>query len=88
MKASYRDNASYAEDGSAAKANAFITACSFLLEQRPKRAAHGGRGTEFELDPGVIERQQQRASRWLAANAGVTAGGAGIRHVDVRRFRE
>src|SRR5262245_57513999 len=60
VKAAYIDNASYAEDNSAAKARTFVTACRILLLKLPKRAAHG-RGNEIELDTSLIFEEMRRA---------------------------
>ena len=67
VKAAYADNASYLEDGSAAKARAFITACRLLLLMLPKRAVKGGRtsGEEIELDPSQLAGQIAEAQRFL-----------------------
>ncbi len=88
--ASYDDNASYEEDSNAAKARAFITACRILLQRRPKQANYGGRqtGTELEFDPTVYEREQEAAREWLATQAAVTAGGAGVIFGDFTNFRD
>ena len=84
----YADNASYAEDGSAAKARGFVTACRLLLLQLPKRAASGGRGgEEIELDPLVIENQLNQARQWLARND-VSASAGRVRHCDLSGFRD
>jgi len=64
IQASYADNASYAEDGSPAKARAFITACRLLLLKLPKRASSGG-GGEVELDPRLIAEEIADAKRYL-----------------------
>lgn len=89
-KASYLDNASYAEDSSVAKCKAFITACRFLLLMMPKRASHGGRtGEEIEIAPDVIQAEKEAAEAWLAgqpADDG-TGGGAGVVHCDLSDFR-
>ena len=88
IQAAYIDNASYAEDGSVAKARAFITACRILLLRLPKRARHGGGGEEIELDPESIRSELKAAQRYVSTNAGVGAGGAGVKHVDFAGFRD
>ena len=67
----YLDNASYLEDGSAAKARAFTTACRLLLLLLPKRISKGGRvqGEEIELDIRVILDQIGEAKRFLTQTA-------------------
>jgi hypothetical protein len=67
VRAAYADNASYQEDGSAAKCRAFMTACRLLLLHLPKRMAHGGRGNEeIEMDLTVIQAEIREARQWLA----------------------
>jgi len=86
--AAVKDNASYHEDGSVAKCRAFITAVEMYLFDAPRRFTHGGRsGLELELDTEMLERRLTGAKRWLDANAGVTAGGAGVSYADFRSFR-
>jgi len=66
IKASYADNASYAEDGSPAKARAFITACRLLLLKLPKRASKGGgQGEEIELESRLFAEEIAEAKRYL-----------------------
>ena len=71
VQASYADSASYHEDGSPAKARAFITACRLLLLLLPKRASRGGRaqGEEIELDPRLLAEQITEAKRFLSESA-------------------
>lgn len=68
IQAAYADNASYQEDGSAAKARAFITACRLLLLKLPKRVSKGGKsqGEEIELDPRLLAEQIGEAKRYLS----------------------
>jgi len=68
--AAYKDTASYAEDGDAGKARAFITACRLLLLILPKRAMHGGTagGEQIDLNPELIAAQITEAKRWLIGN--------------------
>lgn len=88
VKAAYRNAASYAEDRSATKALAFVTAAEILLIMLPQRVTHGGRDTsEIQLDLGQIKEAIERARKWLAINAGVTAGGAGVVHCDLSDLR-
>lgn len=83
--ASYADSASYAEDASAAKCRAFLTACRLLLVKRPSRVRHGG-GEEIELDLALVANQLTEANRWLVANGGSEYGGGYI-HPDMTDFR-
>lgn len=83
----YADNASYAEDGSVAKARAFITACRLLLLRRPSQASKGGPGgAALEFDPTLYERQITQAEQYIAVNN--TAAGSGVRYTDFADFRE
>ncbi len=69
IRAAYADNASYAEVGSAAMAQRFITACRLLLLNLPKSAAHGGmRAESFEIDLQVITAEIKEAKRWIATH--------------------
>jgi hypothetical protein len=88
IQAAYIDNASYLEDGSVAKARAFITACTILLLKLPKRARHGGGGEEIELDPESVRFKLKAAEQYVSVNAGASAGGAGVKHVDFTGFRD
>ena len=69
IKAAYADNASYAEAGSAAMAQQFITACRLLLMHLPKSASHGGmRAESIELNLDVITLQIKDATRYIATH--------------------
>ncbi|MFZ5833016.1 MAG: hypothetical protein ACOY3P_23260 [Planctomycetota bacterium] len=87
--AAYADDASYAEDGSAAKARTFITACRLLLLKMPKRVSKGGTGgEELELDTRLIQEEKTAAERWLMANPDATGGsGSGSRYFSCEDFR-
>lgn len=75
IKSAYADNASYAEDGSAAKARAFITACRLLLLKLPRKAAFAGQaGHEIELDTKLLADEIRQAQQWLTLNSGTAAG--------------
>ena len=82
MQASYVDNASYAEDGSVAKAKAFVTACRILLLKLPAEA--GTRESHVRLNPAEISREKHDAEAWVQAN---DATGGGPR-VTRGQFRE
>lgn len=85
IQAAYDDNASYAENGSAAEAAIFITACRMLIRRLPKHVAHGGRGAEeVDLQVDLIRDELKTAEQWLAQ---VRAPGGGILHPDLRNFR-
>ena len=85
VQAAYDDNASYAEDDSTAKANAFVTAGLILLRRVAKRGTHGGRGSEeFEMAPELIQGEIDRARAWLASHQ--SAGGK-AKHQSLVTFR-
>lgn len=86
VEAAYADNASYEEDESLTKCAAFITAARILLVKLPKRAAHNER--DVEMDTERISGEIKQAQAWQRANAGVAAGGSGVKHVDLRNFRD
>lgn len=66
--AAYDDNASYAEDGSVAKAKAFITAVRILL-RFPKRERKGGAsGAEHEFDPATLREELKDAQLYVEQN--------------------
>ena len=66
IRDSYKDNATYVEDGSVTKAKAFVTACIMLLLELPKQAST--RESSLALSPELIKDQMDSANRWLAAN--------------------
>lgn len=66
VEAAYDDNASYAEDGSVAKAKAFVTALSILLRRSPAEA--GTRESHVRLSPELLYKQLTDARAWLQAN--------------------
>lgn len=85
IKAAYFDNASYSEEGDAAKARAFITACRCLLMKIPRRVAHGGPASEeIEMEPRLLLDQIEEAKRWLASNA----ASASVQYSDFTNFRD
>lgn len=87
----YANNANYVVTGSTTEAKAFIAACTQLLSPRfsPKRMSHGGRGAEeVELDLETIRLEKHDAAAWLNIHNDVSAGGAGVKHVDFSAFRD
>jgi hypothetical protein len=62
----YDDNASYEEDGSRAKALAFMTACRILLRRTPTRSEQNGEVVEF--DQVRISGELDSARNWLVRN--------------------
>jgi len=75
VQAAYDDNASYAEDASAGKAAAFITACRILLRRMPKRAVDGKSGQEIENEMLLLRKEMDAAQQWLARQS--STGGTG-----------
>jgi electron transfer flavoprotein alpha/beta subunit len=65
IKASYIDNASYAEDADVAKARAFITACRILLLKMPAVATKNGESVQMR--PEVIRQEMEAAQEWVEA---------------------
>lgn len=82
--ASYDDNASFREGGSAAKCRAFITACRILLRRRPSQASLGSRHS-VSFDARAMAEQLRQAEQWLAVNG---ASGGGIRHASFESLRD
>lgn len=82
VQASYDDNASYAEDGSVAKARAFETACRVLIGRRPLSA--GKDGENISLPIPQIQEELRRVRTWLAAAGG---GVSRVKHADLRGYR-
>lgn len=87
IKAAYLDNATYDEEGDAAKAKAFIVACRALLLKMPRRARHGG-NEEIELTPDEIRRELDKARQWLTVHGDDTADTARVRHLGLEDYRE
>lgn len=81
----YDDNASYQEDESVTKAQAFITACRLLLRRRPNQISQNGQSVAFEA--GAIQKGLDDAREWLALN-NTSANGGSVRHLDFRCLRE
>lgn len=86
--AAYDDNASYEEDGSAAKAKAFVTACRLLLMKIPKRSEWQGVAVT-EYDPEQIRQAMEAARVYALANAAPADGGGSydVIHVEFGDFR-
>jgi len=82
--AAYDDNASYEEDGSRTKAQAFITACRIIRRRVPSSGGRAGQSISFESLSGEIDVAQ----KWLAANPGTTgAGSTRYRYADLSNGR-
>jgi hypothetical protein len=83
--AAYDDNASYEEDGSVTKANAFITACRILSRRRPTQIGRGDRSTTLES----LRQEIADARAWIAAHPVSTGANArtSATFADFRNFR-
>jgi len=81
--AAYDDNASYEEDGSRAKALAFVTACRILRRRLPLSASRGPQTvTRESLDAEIL------AAQWLDAHHATTGSGSGrVRYLSMENFR-
>jgi len=91
LQAAYDDNASYEEDGDAAKARVFLTACRILARRLAARVQKGD--GSVALDARKFEEQAEEARRWLAVHGGTktpdgTSGaGAGYTYIGFQGFR-
>jgi hypothetical protein len=90
INAAFADNCSYAEDGSATKARAFVTACTLLLNNVYERMAHGGSGgQELERKTAHYLDLIKRADAWLASSpAASSSTGGGVKYTDFSSFRD
>jgi len=79
--ASYKDNASYEEDGSVSKARAFVTACRLLIVMLPKRT-RGPEDGELETDPTRLTKEMEEARQWIANNSSSSASSGAVRLPD------
>lgn len=77
------DNASYQEDGSVAKARAFVTACRIIL-LRPRGIGHGSDRTDFA--PEIIRQELAAAQDWIGSYESASVGGVSFQSVE--DFRE
>ena len=81
----YDNNASYEEDESASKAQAFITVCRVLLRRRPVQTSVDGTSASF--DAPALQRALDDCRKWLALN-NTSANGGSVRHLDFRNLRD
>ena len=72
IRCAYLENATYREDGSVTKAQRFISAINMILFDRPDALSVDGRS----VSTASLERQLDRAERWISANPATPAGGA------------
>ena len=84
IKAAYKANASYAEDGSVSKCRAFLTACELWLleEARQVSDAHGSVRTS---NADIIERRMRAAEQWLSVNDTTTVAVSKTRQLGISR---
>ncbi len=83
--AAYDDNASYREDASRSKADAFNTACTILARRLPISAGRDGQSVSRES----LQAQQDKVEAWLAANPGSSGSGSTrVRFGDFQDFRD
>lgn len=75
--ASYKDNASWYEDGSVAKAKAFVTACEFLLLDMPDTMTAAG---SVGFGRNEFERRLNAAKAFVSANR----SGGRVRYLSFR----
>jgi hypothetical protein len=80
----YQANAGYREDGSVTEAQAFVTACRWLLSSWPKNVRTAA-GTDISLSPEILERQIREAQQFVA-QAGQPAGNT--KFYSFRGFRD
>lgn len=87
IEAAYDDNASYAEDNSAGKAKAFVTACRLLIRRYPKMSA--GERASLALSPDLIQKEMADALAWLATHdtSAAATDGPRVTRVDLRDTR-
>jgi len=84
--AAYDDNASYEEDGSRAKALAFITACRIILRRRPSSMSRSDANFSFES----VSSEMTMARKWLIANPDTSSasGRRDVRYGSLENFRD
>lgn len=86
IRAAYLDNCGYAEDGSVAKAKAFITACRALLLVLDKLRA--SEGNQVQHNPELIRQEMAEAQAWLANHSEAAAdAGPRVTRPSFRTFR-
>lgn len=66
--AEYDDNASYEEDGSVTKAQAFITAVRFMMRYAQRERKGGTAGAEHEFNLEVLREELKDAREYVEAN--------------------
>ncbi len=81
----YLGNCGYEEDASVAKARAFKTVLVAMRLRGITMIEEDGDRMEFSLKE--LADMERRANHFIAANAGVAAGGTGVTHVSLRNMR-
>lgn len=87
IKAAIKDNASYREDSSLAKAKAFITAVTMWLFEAPKRSAMAG-GQELELDLVVLSAELESAKAYIQQAGAQSSSGNALQFGSFASFRD
>jgi len=85
--ASYRDNASWQEDSSTTKANAFVTACRFMLSYAEEQSRGGGSTTvsqKFNYDQ--IRQEMDEATKYVAEQSAGSTSNPNVLQVDWSRL--
>jgi hypothetical protein len=86
--AAMADNASYAEDNSVAKANAFVTACNVWISVWAFTNTKTG-SSELQMPVAMIERRILAAQKWLAGQGQpMSKVGGNVVRVGVSNFRD
>lgn len=86
LKAAFRDNASYEEDASVAKARAMVTICMVMLERGIRRWKDGDQEQEFS--PEILLKMKEDAARWANANDTTAANRQGrVTYTSFENFR-
>lgn len=83
IHASYDDSASWEEDGDAAKAAAFVTACRFILRLAVKESQGGKSQTaEMEFDFESIRNEMAEARKYIGQQSAGSSSNPNVVHSD------
>lgn len=85
ISAAFLDNCGYREDGDADMARAFITVCMSMLNRGITEVESGSERTEYT--PSILMDLSKEAQKYIAQNATVAAGGAGVKFTSFEDFR-
>ncbi|HEX4073737.1 MAG TPA: hypothetical protein VHX68_21335 [Planctomycetaceae bacterium] len=81
----YQNNAGYREDNSVTEAQAFVTACRWLLIFWSSKTNRSSAGTEITMDPATLRTEIEAAEQFvLLANQ---ATGNGVKSYSFQGFR-